>query len=34
LWLGVYEPTGGTRLTLPDGNDHDVLAKISISPCP
>jgi hypothetical protein len=34
LWLGVYEPTGGTRLTLPDGNDHYVLAKVSISPCP
>jgi hypothetical protein len=34
LWLGVYEPTGGTRLTLPDGKDHDVLAKVSISPCP
>jgi hypothetical protein len=33
LWLGVFDPVGGTRLTTPDGNDHYILATIKVEAC-
>jgi hypothetical protein len=33
LWLGVFDPVGGTRLTTLEGSDHDVLETIRIVEC-